>query len=75
MKYVFAIKKIDCPHCAHSLEVYLSKILPFKELSINFLMEKLTVEVKNNETEEEAFSLIENALKDAPVFAKLEECD
>ena len=38
-------------------------------------MEKLTVEVKNNETEEEAFTLIENALKDAPVFAKLEECD
>ena len=44
MKKVFRVNNLECAHCAAKMEVGISKLSGVKECSMNFIMQKLTVE-------------------------------
>lgn len=46
--YTFLIKNLDCANCAVELEEALRKIEGIKEVSIQFLTQKLTIECDEN---------------------------
>lgn len=45
MKKVYRLNEIDCANCAMKLEKKIAKISGVSEVSINFMAQKLTVEV------------------------------
>jgi copper chaperone CopZ len=50
-KYKYKIKNLDCANCANTLERELQKITGLENVSINFMMEKLTLECKEEQKE------------------------
>jgi copper chaperone CopZ len=47
MKKVYKLNEIDCANCAKKLEKKIAKIKGVSEASINFMAQKLTIEVDN----------------------------
>ncbi|MCX4365422.1 MAG: cation transporter [Bacilli bacterium] len=58
-KYKFKIKNLDCANCANELEEALQKIDGIENVSISFILEKLTFECN----EEDISSLLEKIRK------------
>lgn len=52
MKTIFKIKGLDCANCAMQLEDAIQKIIGVESVSINFMMEKMTLEYEENKKEE-----------------------
>ena len=52
MKTIFKIKGLDCANCAMQLEDAIQKIIGVKSVSINFMMEKMTLEYDDNGKDE-----------------------
>ena len=44
MKKVFKLQDLDCAHCAAKMELAISKIEGVNSVSVNFLMQKMTLE-------------------------------
>ena len=44
MKKVFKLQDLDCAHCAAKMELAISKLEGVNSVSINFLMQKLTLD-------------------------------
>ncbi len=44
MKKVFKLEELDCAHCAAKMQTAIAKIDGVKSVSINFLMQKMTLE-------------------------------
>ena len=44
MKKVFRLEDLDCAHCAAKMQTAIAKIDGVKSVSVNFLMQKLTLE-------------------------------
>ena len=44
MKKVFKLEELDCAHCAAKMQTAIAKIDGVKSVSVNFLMQKLTLE-------------------------------
>ena len=44
MKKVFKLEELDCAHCAAKMQTAVSKIDGVQSVSINFLMQKMTLE-------------------------------
>ena len=44
MKKVFKLEDLDCAHCAAKMQDAIAKIDGVKAVSINFLMQKMTLE-------------------------------
>ncbi len=51
MKVKYTITGLDCPNCAAKLAGLISKLDGVEEAKINFLTEKLTMEISGNEDE------------------------
>lgn len=66
-KYKFKIENLDCASCANELECALEKIDIIENVSISFMMQKLTFDC-----EEEYF---EDAIKQIKKVIKKEEPD
>ncbi len=58
-KYKFKIKNLDCANCANELEEALQKIDGIENVSISFILEKLTFECN----EDDISSLLEKIRK------------
>ena len=52
MKKKFKIKGLDCAHCASKLETSLNKIDGVDNVIINFLTQKITIEISDEIFEE-----------------------
>ena len=52
MKKVFKMQDLDCAHCAAKMEKAISKIDGVNAVSINFLMQKITIEADDAVFEE-----------------------
>ena len=59
MKKKFKVEGIDCPNCAAKIEEMVGKLEGITSSKINFMAEKLTVEVEESALE----SLLENIRK------------
>ena len=44
MKKVFKIQDLDCAHCAAKMELAISKLEGVNSVSINFLMQKMSLD-------------------------------
>ncbi len=44
MKKVFKLEELECAHCAAKMQTAIAKIDGVKAVSINFLMQKMTLE-------------------------------
>lgn len=44
MKKVFKLEELDCAHCAAKMQAAIAKIDGVQAVSINFLMQKMTLE-------------------------------
>ena len=44
MKKIFKLEELDCAHCAAKMQASIAKIDGVKSVSINFLMQKMTLE-------------------------------
>ena len=44
MKKVFKLEELDCAHCAAKMQTAIAKIDGVQSVSINFLMQKMTLE-------------------------------
>ena len=47
MKKVYRVNNLECAHCAGKMEVGISKLNGIKECSMNFIMQKLTIEFED----------------------------
>jgi len=47
MKKVFKVNNLDCAHCAAKMETNIAKLSGVKECSMNFIMQKLTIEFED----------------------------
>ncbi len=47
MKKVFKLQDLECAHCAAKMELAISKIEGVNSVSINFLMQKMTLDAKD----------------------------
>lgn len=62
MKKVFKITGIDCPSCSSKIERAILTVESVKNVKINFLFEKLTLETES-ENIEKVLSNIKNVIK------------
>lgn len=67
MKRVFKMQDLDCAHCAAKMEDAIRKIDGVSSVSINFLMQKMTLEADD--------SVFEEVLKKAQKAVKKVEPD
>ena len=44
MKKIFKLEELDCAHCVAKMQASIAKIDGVKSVSINFLMQKMTLE-------------------------------
>ena len=71
-KYKFKIKNLDCANCANELEGALQKIDGIENVSISFMMQKLTFEFME-EKKDEALEKIRKVIKKEEPDVQLEE--
>ena len=71
-KYKFKIKNLDCANCANELENTLKKIDTIENVSISFMMQRLSFECIE-ENKEKAVESIKNVIKKAEPDVVIEE--
>ncbi len=71
-KYKFKIQNLDCANCANELEHALQKIELLENVSISFMMQRLTLECYE-ENYEEALERIKKVIKKEEPDVKIEE--
>lgn len=67
MKKVFKLQDLDCAHCAAKMQDAIAKIDGVKSVSVNFLMQKMTLEADD--------AVFEDVLKKAQKAIKKVEPD
>ncbi|MBQ8404108.1 MAG: heavy-metal-associated domain-containing protein [Clostridia bacterium] len=67
MKKVFKLEDLDCAHCAAKMQDAIAKIDGVKSVSVNFLMQKMTLEADD--------AVFEDVLKKAQKAIKKVEPD
>jgi copper chaperone CopZ len=67
MKKVFRLEDLDCAHCAAKMQDSIAKIDGVKSVSINFIMQKMTLEADD--------AVFEDVLKKAQKAIKKVEPD
>ena len=72
MKCTFKIKGLDCANCAVQLENAIQKIEGIHSVSINFMMEKMMVEL-NEENKQEIMAKLKKTIKKEEPDVKIEE--
>lgn len=63
-KYQFKLNNLDCANCANELEIALQKIDMIEHVSISFIMQRLTfecLEANSDEVLKEVKKVIKNA--------------
>ncbi len=61
MKKAFKLEDLDCAHCAAKMEDAIAKLDGVQSVSVNFLMQRMTLEAADAEYE----SVLERAVKAA----------
>lgn len=53
MKKVYNLSDLDCANCASKMESNISKIEGVKNISVNFMTQKLTIEIEEDKNMDE----------------------
>ncbi len=71
MKKTFKLQDLDCAHCAAKMENAIRKLNGVKEVSVNFLMQKMTLETEDDVFErvlQESLKIIKKVEPDCRVI-------
>lgn len=71
MKKVIAMQDLDCANCAAKMEQGISKIDGVNSVSINFMMQKMTLDLADNADQVEVINKIKAAIKKVEPDCKL----
>ena len=52
MKKVYRLQNLDCAHCAAKMERAIEKIAGVNDASVNFIYQKLTVDIEDENSDE-----------------------
>ena len=58
MKKVYNLSDLDCANCASKMESNISKIEGVKNISVNFMTQKLTIEIEEDKNMDEIMNEI-----------------
>ncbi len=72
MKSNFKIEGLDCANCAIELERKIGKIEGVKEVNINFMMQRMTLEYDEN-NKEKIIKKVKKAIKKEEPDVEIEE--
>lgn len=73
MEIELRVKGIDCANCAAELEERINEIEGIEEATLNFLTEKLEIEVAEGVDEEDIINKVTELIKDEEPDAIVEE--
>lgn len=71
MKKIIAMQDLDCANCAAKMEQSISKIDGVNSVSINFMMQKMTLELNDSADQVEVINKIKAAVKKVEPDCKL----
>ena len=66
MKKVFKVEDLDCAHCATKLEDALNRVNGVNKATVNFLSQKITLDVEDGKLDEVVKTMVSTAKKIEP---------
>lgn len=63
MKKTFKMNNLDCAHCAAKMETGISKLDGVTACAVNFIMQKLTVEIADGADEKAVLASVKKVVK------------
>lgn len=66
MKKVFKVEDLDCAHCAAKLEYALNRVNGVNKATVNFLSQKITLDVEDGKLDEVVKTMVSTAKKIEP---------
>ena len=66
MKKVFKVEDLDCAHCAAKLEDALNRVNRVNKATVNFLSQKITLDVEDGKLDEVVKTMVSTAKKIEP---------
>ena len=66
MKKVFKVEDLECAHCAAKLEDALNRVNGVNKATVNFLSQKITLDVEDGKLDEVVKTMVSTAKKIEP---------
>lgn len=63
MKKIYRLKDLDCANCAAKMERNIAKLNGIKECSVNFIMQKMTLEIEDTADTNAVLAEVKNVCK------------
>ena len=73
MKIKFKIRELDCANCAGELERKINKLDGIDEANINFIAERMELEIYDDEDKEEVIKRVKKLIKKEEPDVRIEE--
>ncbi len=73
MKIKFKIRGLDCANCAGELERKINKLDGIDEANINFIAERMELEIYDDEDKEEVIKRVKKLIKKEEPDVRIEE--
>ena len=73
MKIKFKIRRLDCANCAGELERKINKLDGIGEANINFIAERMELEIYDDEDKEEVIKRVKKLIKKEEPHLRIEE--
>ena len=71
MKKVFKMQDLDCAHCAAKMEEAIKKIPGVEDAVMNFMMQKLTLEIADDANMDEIVDKAQEAISKVSIVCEI----
>lgn len=71
MKKKFKVENLDCAHCAAKMEDAIKKIPGVTDATMNFMMQKLTLEIADDANMEEMVEKAQEAISKVSIVCEI----
>ena len=71
MKKKFKVENLDCAHCAAKMEEAIKKIPGVEDAVMNFMMQKLTLEIANDANMDEIVDKAQEAISKVSIVCEI----
>ena len=71
MKKKFKVENLDCAHCAAKMEEAIKKIPGVEDAVMNFMMQKLTLEIADDAKMEEILDKAQEAISKVSIVCEI----
>ena len=71
MKKKFKVENLDCAHCAAKMEEAIKKIPDVEDAVMNFMMQKLTLEIADDANMEEILDKAQEAISKVSIVCEI----